>query len=161
MTDLPLCGNPKYGYAMGCGAPIESVPALYRCASCNLPMHKACLVQHFGDGLRAVPAQLEQLQLAEAELGAAQSRLTRYEEALRLLRALYESKVIGFNEDGSVWVFGGYAADGSLNYTYGGKAAIAPVWKKGERYAAAQSPFADGLRAALDTPSTPEETHDG
>lgn len=79
-----------------------------------------------------------------AELVSAQ---TAASEAERALRSLARSKVIGVNDDGSVWVFGGMLPSGTLEYTYGG--GQAPVWKNDERYATHDSPFAATVRRAV------------
>jgi hypothetical protein len=64
-------------------------------------------------------------------------------DAMRVLQSLVKSNVIGLNDDGSVWVFGGLAANGS------------PVWKRGEQYATADSAFAEIVRRAGSVPVSP------
>lgn len=70
MSDLalPLCGGAGLKVNIGCGDPIQSLFALYRCAQCDLPMHKDCLKEHFrtgtSDGLLPASAT-ERLVVAE------------------------------------------------------------------------------------------------
>lgn len=90
--------------------------------------------------------QANQIWAANERAVAAEADADR---AKKIVLSLAGSGVIGLNDDGSVWVFGGLPASGSLTYTHGGKDALAPVWKKGEQYATADSPHAEALTRIL------------
>lgn len=86
--ELPVCGNKAWG--IGCGAPITTIHALYRCANCNVPMHKACIETHFGDRERegrSGPLSLrEAVVSAQTDLSSAQSLIASLREELERAR---------------------------------------------------------------------------
>jgi hypothetical protein len=70
VTELGICGGSDriVAFGVGCGEPILSVAAFYRCAQCDVPMHRDCLRKHFSqDG----PLTLTQQEWAQTEVAAA------------------------------------------------------------------------------------------
>lgn len=57
-----------------------------------------------------------------------------------LVRHLKASDVLGLNADGSVWVCGGFTPADNYRTT----------WRKGDRYATADSPLAAAVRSVLE-----------
>lgn len=60
---LPICGGSErvVKFGVGCGKPIGSLDELYRCATCNVPMHVGCLRRHFGPGDGPLPTRVEEI----------------------------------------------------------------------------------------------------
>jgi hypothetical protein len=86
---LPICGGSEsvVRFGVGCGKPIRSVEDLYRCATCNVPMHVGCLRRHFGPGDGPLPTRVEELAMqlkAEADdrVAAAEQRIDELRAAL-------------------------------------------------------------------------------
>lgn len=76
---LPLCGGSEsvINFGVGCGKQIESLHDLYRCATCDVPMHLGCLRRHFyGTEDGPLPTRVEEIAkelLAKADAKLAQS----------------------------------------------------------------------------------------
>lgn len=75
MSDVDLiCGRSErlVAFGVGCGLPIRIPGELYRCATCDVPMHKSCLVRHFNTWA-LMPTHSERLIVANEALREALS----------------------------------------------------------------------------------------
>lgn len=88
---VAMCGfKTEGGFRIGCQQPIATIHGLYRCATCDVAMHKTCLAAHFNyrDEIPPSPSNLERLILAERKAEALLASNARQKEALRNRHAL-------------------------------------------------------------------------